>query len=78
MVLIEVGNTTLARRGIKSLPIKLAAFFPSGNSKVPAAGAAKLLQSCPTLRDPIDGSPPGSPSLGLSGHLRLLLPVKHW
>ena len=28
--------------------------------------AAKLLQSCPTLCDPIDGSPPGSPSLGFS------------
>ena len=27
---------------------------------------AKLLQSCPTLCNPIDGSPPGSPSLGLS------------
>ena len=26
-----------------------------------AAAAAKLLQSCPTLCDPIDGSPPGSP-----------------
>ena len=25
-----------------------------------AAAAAKSLQSCPTLRDPIDGSPPGS------------------
>ena len=24
-----------------------------------AAAAAKLLQSCPTLCDPIDGSPPG-------------------
>ena len=24
------------------------------------ATAAKLLQSCPTLCDPIDGSPPGS------------------
>ena len=24
------------------------------------AAAAKLLQSCPTLYDPIDGSPPGS------------------
>ena len=29
-----------------------------------AAAAAKSLQSCPTLCDPIDGSPPGSPSLG--------------
>ena len=26
-----------------------------------AAAAAKSLQSCLTLRDPIDGSPPGSP-----------------
>ena len=28
--------------------------------------AAELLQSCPTLCNPIDGSPPGSPSLGFS------------
>ena len=27
--------------------------------------AAKLLQSCPTLCDPIDGSPPGSPISGI-------------
>ena len=31
-----------------------------------AAAAAKSIQSCPTLCDPIDGSPPGSPSLGFS------------
>ena len=31
-----------------------------------AAAAAKSLQSCPTLYNPIDGSPPGSPSLGFS------------
>ena len=30
------------------------------------AAAAKLLQSCPTLCDPIDGSPPGSPVPGFS------------
>ena len=30
-----------------------------------AAAAAKLLQSCPTLCDPIDGSPPGSPDPGI-------------
>jgi len=29
------------------------------------AAAAKLPQSCPTLCDPIDGSPPGSPVLGI-------------
>ena len=27
--------------------------------------AAKLLQLCPTLRDPIDGSPPGAPIPGI-------------
>ena len=30
-----------------------------------AAAAAKSLQSCPTLCDPIDGSPPGSPAPGI-------------
>ena len=30
-----------------------------------AAAAAKSLQSCPTLFDPIDSSPPGSPVPGI-------------
>ena len=30
-----------------------------------AAAAAKSLQSCPTLYDPVDGSPPGSPVPGI-------------
>ena len=30
-----------------------------------AAAAAKSLQSCPTLCDPGDGSPPGSPVPGI-------------
>ena len=30
-----------------------------------AAAAAKLLQSCPTLCNPIDSSPPGSPIPGI-------------
>ena len=30
-----------------------------------AAAAAKSLQLCPTLCDPIDGSPPGSPIPGI-------------
>jgi len=30
-----------------------------------AAAAAKSLQSCPTLCNPIDGSPPGSPIPGI-------------
>ena len=34
-------------------------------SYVAAAAAAKSLQSCPTLCDPIDGSPPGSAVPGI-------------
>ena len=37
---------------------------PEKELGVPAA-AAKSLQSCPTLCDPIDGSPPGSPVPGI-------------
>ena len=33
--------------------------------KACSAAAAKLLQSCPTLCDPIDGSPPGSAVPGI-------------
>ena len=33
--------------------------------EVAASAAAKLLQSCPTLCDPIDGSPLGSPVPGI-------------
>ena len=35
------------------------------NPKCSAAAATKSLQSCPTLCDPIDGSPPGSPVPGI-------------
>ena len=35
-------------------------------SDMAAAATAKPLQSCPTLCNPRDGSPPGSPSLGFS------------
>ena len=34
-------------------------------SLIAAAAAAKSLQSCPILCDPIDGSPPGSPVPGI-------------
>ena len=35
------------------------------NMTAAAAAAAKSLQSCPTLCDPTDGSPPGSPVPGI-------------
>ena len=53
---IKPGSPTLQA---DSLPAK-----PQGRLKTNAA-AAKLLQSCPTLCDPIDGSPPGSPIPGI-------------
>jgi len=37
----------------------------SNHNTAAAAAAAKSLQSCPTLCDPIDGSPPGSPVPGI-------------
>ena len=39
--------------------------FKSIRHSVAAAAAAKLLQSCPTLCDPIDSNPPGSPAPGI-------------
>ena len=40
--------------------------FPDHIQQVkPIAAAAKLLQSCLTLYNPIDGSPPGSPVPGI-------------
>ena len=39
----------------------------SGTMDMHAAAAAKSLQSCPTLCNPIDGSPPGSPIRGIPG-----------
>ena len=42
----------------------LAVYVQCGNS-YSAAAAAKSLQSCPTLCDPVDGSPPGCPVPGI-------------
>ena len=39
--------------------------FGQVNFEMLAAAAAKLPQSCPTLFDPIDSSPPGSPIPGI-------------
>ena len=45
---------------VSSLPSLVIRSFPCGT-----AAAAKSRQSCPTLCDPIDGSPPGSPVPGI-------------
>ena len=56
--------------GISSLSPALAGRFvttqpPRKSILIIAATAAKSLQSCPTLCDPIDGSPPGSAIPGI-------------
>ena len=43
----------------------LAITTPIPYSPKPAAAAAKSLQSCPTLCNPIDGNPPGSAVPGI-------------
>ena len=40
-------------------------FWTSLHSSFPSHPSGKSLQSCPTLCDPIDGSPPGSPVPGI-------------
>ena len=40
-------------------------FYGNGIFSQVAAAAAKSLQLCPTLCNPIDGSPPGSPVPGI-------------
>ena len=44
---------------LRIYPPALSGIYPS-RCILPAAAAAKSLQSCPTLCNPIDGSPPGS------------------
>ena len=59
-----------------SLPAAATREATNGISHRAAAAAAKLLQSCPTLCDPIDGSPPDSPIPGIlqatTQHLEIL------
>jgi len=46
-------------------PVTAGGFFNNCVTWETHAAAAKSLQSCLTLRDPIDGSPPGSPIPGI-------------
>ena len=43
----------------------ISSIFKNHSTPHAAAAAAKLLQSCPTLCEPINGSPPGSPVPGI-------------
>ena len=46
-------------------PVHFKPMLFKGTAAAAAAAAAKSLQSCPTLCDPIEGSPPGSPVPGI-------------
>ena len=63
----QVGTPRCCCPGPKAESCGLLGEGPLGPSlfKKGSAAAAKLLQSCPTLCDPIDGSPPGSPVPGI-------------
>ena len=63
-------RTSLVAQLVKIPPAIQETPFDSWISQIcwrrdPLAAAAKSLQSCPTLCDPIDGSPPGSPVPGI-------------
>ena len=49
----------------KALLINLSRSSSLTQNIIASTAAAKSLQSCPTLCDPIDGSPPGSPIPGI-------------
>ena len=55
---IEPRSPTLQANSLPTEP-------PGKTFTEAAAAAAKSLQTCPTLCDPIDGSPPGSPVPGI-------------
>ena len=57
MMLKVIGSMRTLREVCRIKKLKL--------NPAAAAAAAKSLQSCPTLCDPIDGSPPGSPIPGI-------------
>ena len=58
---LSVSSTLVSRGKLESLRRAEARLL----LEITAAAAAKSLQSCPTLCDPIDGSPPGSAVPGI-------------
>ena len=61
----EKTSSTGWKELLKTQESSLLSFFFKVSVAAAAAAAAKSLQSCPTLCDPIDSSPPGSPIPGI-------------
>ena len=64
-VLILVNIYSNSSQNIYVLHLILASLIRTFGNCICSAAAAKSLQSCPSLCDPIDGSPPGSPVPGI-------------
>ena len=66
---VALGRGDAQGRGELALVLQGPEAWGAGGERVgergALVGAAKSLQSCPTLCDPIDGSPPGSPVPGI-------------
>ena len=63
---MSLASPALAGRFITTAPLgKPFLYLLIANTLLKTAAAAKSLQSCPTLCDPIDGSPLGSPVPGI-------------
>ena len=60
----DLGNSSFSVKDM-SFPVAMYGYGNWTLKKAAAAVAAKSLQSCPTLYDPIDSSPPGSPIPGI-------------
>ena len=60
-LLRKMGRLTLTKRSRGLQVFGVAVLTRCFNLAAAAAAAAKSFQSCPTLCNPIDGSPPGSP-----------------
>ena len=65
MDVAEEGDFVFNGRGLVQRWVWLDLPITGSSEGKTAAAAATLLQSCPTLCDPIDGSPPGSPVPGI-------------
>ena len=61
----QLVNTVLCIKESKPPPTSKTGQSPILTEYLTTTAAAKSLQSCPTLCDPIDGSPPGSPLPGI-------------